>query len=53
MTNAFCYAGYTWRIFSNNKFIGYVVAMSEFDAMKKAQNKYGKNIWIEKVMVVG
>lgn len=60
MTNAFCYAGsgneawdYAWRVFSHNRFAGYVVAMSEFDAMKKAQDKYGKNIWIERVRVVG
>jgi hypothetical protein len=53
MTNAFCYAGYTWRVFSHNRFAGYVVAMSEFNAMKKAQDKYGKNIWIERVRVVG
>lgn len=50
MTNTFCYAGYTWRVFSNNRFAGYVVALSEFDAMKKAQDKFGNNIWIERVV---
>jgi len=49
MTTANCYAGYTWRVFANNKFAGYIVALSEFDAMKKAQAKYGDYIWIERV----
>ena len=53
MTNVGCYAGYTWRVFSSNRFAGYVVAMSEFDAMRKAQDKFGKNIWIERVRVIG
>ncbi len=49
MTNAYCYAGYTWRVFSSNRFAGYVVAMSEFDAMRKAQEKFGNYIWIERI----
>jgi hypothetical protein len=47
--NDFCYAGYTWRVFSNNRFAGYVIALSEFDAMKKAQDKFGLYIWIERI----
>jgi hypothetical protein len=50
MTNSFCYAGYSWRVFSNNRFAGYVNAMSEIDAMRKAQEKFGKYIWIERVV---
>ena len=50
MTNINCYAGYTWRVFSNNRFAGYVVAFSEWDAIVKAQNKFGYNIWIERVV---
>lgn len=49
MTNTFCYAGYTWRVWVNNKLSGYIVAFSEFDAMRKAQEKFGKNIWIERI----
>ena len=49
MNTAFCYSGYTWRVFSHNKFAGYVVASSEFDAMKKAHAKYGNYVWIERV----
>jgi hypothetical protein len=50
ITDTFCYAGYSWRVFSNNRFAGYVTAMSEFDAMRKAQDKFGKNIWIERIV---
>ena len=50
ITNIFCYAGYSWRVFCNNRFAGYVTAMSEFDAMRKAQDKYGKYVWIERVV---
>lgn len=50
MTNTFCYAGYAWRVFANNRFAGYVTAMSEFDAIRKAQEKFGYNIWIERVV---
>lgn len=50
MTNPNCYAGYSWRVFSNNRFAGYVVAMSQWDAIKKAQEKFGKNIWIERIV---
>lgn len=50
MTNTFCYAGYTWRVFANNKFAGYIVAMSETDAIRRAKEKFGKYIWIERVV---
>jgi len=50
VVETFCYAGYSWRVFSNNRFAGYVTALSEFDAMRKAQDKFGKNIWIERVI---
>lgn len=49
MTNAYCYSGYSWRVFSNNRFAGYVVAMSESDALRRAQEKFGKYIWIERI----
>lgn len=50
ITNTFCYAGYSWRVFANNRFAGYVTAMSQFDAMRKAQEKFGKNVWIERIV---
>jgi hypothetical protein len=40
MTDTFCYAGFSWRVFHNNRFVGYVVAMSGTDAYRKAQDKY-------------
>jgi len=45
-----CYAGYSWRVFQNNRFVGYIVSFSEIDAFRKAQDKYGKNIWIERIL---
>lgn len=45
-----CYARYTWRVVQNNRFVGYVMALSEWDALKKAGEKYGKNIWVERMV---
>jgi hypothetical protein len=44
-----CYAGYTWRVFQHNRFVGYVVSFSETDATRKASEKYGKDIWLERI----
>jgi len=49
MNTTFCYSGISWRVFQNNRFVGYVVAMSEIDALRKAQEKYGKYILVERV----
>lgn len=49
-TNIHCYAGYSWRVFQNNRFVGYIVALSETDAYRRAQDKYGSYIWIEKMV---
>ena len=43
------YAGYSWRVVQNNRFVGYVVAMSEMDALRKATEKFGKFVWVERV----
>lgn len=48
-TDTYCYAGFSWRVFHNNRFVGYIVAMSGTDAYKKAQDKYGKYVWVERV----
>ena len=50
MNTANCYAAFSWRVFKNNRFVGYVVSFSMIDAMRKATDKYGDNIWIEKLM---
>jgi hypothetical protein len=47
--NNFCYSGYSWRVIKNNRFVGYVIAMSETDAMRKAYQKFGKFIWVERM----
>lgn len=43
------YTGYSWRVVKNNRFVGYVVAMSEADAMRKAFEKFGRMVWVERV----
>lgn len=43
------YVGYSWRVVQNNRFVGYVVAMSEADALRKANEKFGKLVWVERV----
>jgi hypothetical protein len=45
-----CYAGFSWRVFKNNRFAGYVVAMSETDAMRKATEKFGRYVWVERII---
>jgi hypothetical protein len=45
----FCYAGYSWRVVKNNRFVGYVVAMSETDAMRKAFDKFGSLVWVQRI----
>lgn len=50
MNTANCYAGYSWRVVKNNRFVGYVVAMSEADALRKAAEKFGKLVWVERVV---
>lgn len=49
MNTANCYAGYSWRVVKNNRFVGYVVAMSEADALRKAAEKFGKLVWVERM----
>jgi hypothetical protein len=50
MTNAFCYSGYSWRVWVHNRFAGYVVAASEMDAMIAAKEKFQSSyIWVERM----
>lgn len=50
MNTSYCYAAFSWRVFQNNRFVGYVVAFSQYDAYNKARDKYGDYIWLEKVI---
>ncbi len=51
MVNAQYLSLLSWRVFKNNRFIGYVVSFSQYDAYRKAKEKYGEYIWIERVIV--
>jgi len=44
-----CLAAFSWRVFQHNRFVGYVVAFSQYDAYNKAAEKYGDGIRLEKV----
>ena len=41
---------YTWRVMKDNRFAGYVVAASQLDALRKAEEYYGKNVWVERIL---
>lgn len=40
---------YTWRVYCNNRFAGYVLAYGETEALSRAQNRYGSDIRIERI----
>ena len=40
---------YTWRVMKDNRFAGYVLAMSMYDAQRKAEEFYGKGTWVERI----
>jgi hypothetical protein len=43
---------YTWRVWKNNRFAGYVVANSEWQAIRAAEEKFGKYyILVERIWV--
>jgi hypothetical protein len=42
---------YTWRVVKNNRFVGYVLAFSETEAIRKANDKFGSNIWVERLLM--
>lgn len=39
---------YEWIVYQKNKIIGKIFSTSEWEASKKAIEKYGKNIWLMK-----
>jgi hypothetical protein len=41
---------YTWRVMKNSRFAGYVLAASQWDAQRKAEEYYGKNVWVERAV---
>lgn len=41
---------YHWRVMKNNRFAGYVLAISCWEAERKAAEYYGKNIWVERLL---
>lgn len=44
------YIEYTWRVLQNNRFVGYVVAFSMIDATRKATEKFGENLLLQRMI---
>jgi hypothetical protein len=42
---------YTWRVWKNNRFAGYVESPSEIDAYLRAKEKFGEYILVERVVL--
>lgn len=40
---------YVWRVWKNNRFAGYVVSPSQYNAYTRAVDEYGQNVWVERV----
>jgi hypothetical protein len=40
---------YTWAVMKDCRLVGYVKSYSEWDAHKKAQEKYGDRLFVERV----
>lgn len=41
---------YTWRVIKNCRFVGYVVSPSEYGAIRQAEEKYGRGVWVERLV---
>jgi hypothetical protein len=39
-----------WRVWKHNKFVGYVVSPSEWEATKMAQKKFGSFVFVERLI---
>ena len=48
-----CLAVMSWRVFKHGRFIGYVVAYTQYEAWQKARDKYGSDLRIEKLFQFG
>lgn len=44
-----CLASFPWRVYQHGRFVGYINSFTYNDAYRKAKDKYGNNIRIEKV----
>lgn len=42
---------YAWRVWKNNRFVGYVVSASQYDAFIRATEQFGQNVWVERMVV--
>lgn len=40
---------YTWSVVKDCRLVGYVRAYSEWDALRKANDKYGERLFVERV----
>ena len=39
---------YNWAVYKNCRIVGYVAAYSEYEAVLKANTKYGKDIFLRR-----
>jgi hypothetical protein len=39
---------YTWQVWKDNRFVGYVLAFGQWEALAKAKEKYGENLYVER-----
>jgi hypothetical protein len=39
---------YTWMVWQNNRLVGYIVAISEWQAYAKAAKMFGSNFYVER-----
>jgi len=42
---------YTWAVWQRNRLVGYVIAVSEWDAIRSAHTKYGNGLYVERCLV--
>lgn len=40
---------YVWKVVKGTRFVGYVTAISEWEALRDGTNRYGSNIWVERM----
>lgn len=41
---------YTWAVWKNNRLVGYVKSVSEWDAIRAAHAKYGTGLYVERCL---
>jgi hypothetical protein len=40
---------YNWAVWKNCRLVGYVVAYSEMEAIRKAESQFGKSFFLERI----